>query len=386
MIHNHIANNICPTCQKTSQPLLDWKFSGLNNSVFNYTAKFYECVHCGLVYIENISEEKLSIFYSIECDYHDKEHFDIKSPENVRKYQFYKDFIEKENFNYTQIADIGCGRGGFLLWLEKNGFSSKCIGVDVDTKSIPINNSSVLFYNGTATQLPFENSTQFLLTYFHVFEHIKDLNLVLQEANRVLIDNGYIVIEVPDASRYEQYPIGTAFWFAIREHIYHFTANALCNLLNNNGFEVIKVEKEVLPTPEFEYPSLMIMAKKSKNKSNVAFNFEENISLFLKKSKNQLQNQANMIEQKALKYPTLVFWGCSSEFFSLLPLIKCKNIQICDSSKLKQQSSYNNIKVNMPMNVDKNSYLIIAPYLYNKAIKENALALGWQEESIMVLI
>lgn len=50
-MQNNTVDKLCPVCQQTSQYLLDWEFSGLGDSVFNYTAKFYECAHCGLVYI-----------------------------------------------------------------------------------------------------------------------------------------------------------------------------------------------------------------------------------------------------------------------------------------------------------------------------------------------
>ncbi|MEA2019850.1 MAG: class I SAM-dependent methyltransferase [Campylobacterota bacterium] len=386
MIEN--KKKICPTCRAKADFLTDWKFSGFNDSIFNYTANFYECKNCGLVYIQNITDTRLAKFYSNECDYHDKGHFNILSVENIKKYQFYKKMILEENLSDISIADIGCGRGGFLLWLEKNDWKAKCFGVDVDYKSIPEDDEvklGVNFIKGSATSLPFEDDTQVLLSYFHVLEHIKDIDLVLSESNRVLKDNGYILIEVPDASRYDELPVGTAFWFGIREHIYHFSPKSLESSFLRNGFEILKIEQNVLPTPEFEYPSLLVMAKKTDKKTDIKIGDKGSIASFLKYSKDSLQKQADQIIKMSLKDKKLVLWGCSAELFSLLPLLNKDALEICDSSKLKQQSKYQGLEIIPPKDADKNSILVIAPYLHSKAIKKNALELGWTENDIVIL-
>ena len=43
-----------------------------------------------------------------------------------------------------------------------------------------------------------------------------------REAKRVLADDGYLCIGIPDASRYDKMYFFDFFWFLIREHIQHF--------------------------------------------------------------------------------------------------------------------------------------------------------------------
>ena len=89
MINNGFAL-YCPACGEKSLYLMQWEHSGLNDSIFNYTADLFECPYCGLVYIANITDDRLSLFYAKECSYFEKTHFDISAPENIQKYKCYK--------------------------------------------------------------------------------------------------------------------------------------------------------------------------------------------------------------------------------------------------------------------------------------------------------
>ncbi len=382
----------CPACGEKSQYLLDWEFSGFNDSIFNYTADFFECQSCGLAYIENITDERLAVFYTEECNYFEKAHFDISSPQNRDKYRHYRKFIIDAGLPGASITDVGCGRGGFLFWLKNNNWAADCFGVDVDLKSIPIigentcdKGGSLTFKEGTAVDLPFNDHTQELLTYFHVLEHIRNIDSVFQEAHRVLNVTGHILIEVPDAERYKAYPVGTAFWLSIREHLYHFSACAIYHALRRNAFDVICVNRGLIPTPEFVYPSLMILAKKSHGAKSLTVSKGESIADYIKHAKAELMEQANTVSAIREKKTTLTFWGCSAELFSLLPLLDIKNITLCDSSKLKQENSYKGIPVEDPTIVQKTGALIVAPYLHGDAIEIEAEKLGWPKDAIFRL-
>jgi len=383
----------CPACGEKSQYICDWEFSGLNDSIFNYMANFFECQSCGLVYIGNITDERLSVFYAEECNYFDRTHFDILSPENEEKYQYYREYIIESGLLDTSIADIGCGRGGFLLWLRKNNWNGNCSGIDVDIKSIPITNKNtrdkgrnqLIFKEGTAIDLPFADSTQELLTYFHVLEHIRDIDSVLQEAYRVLNAKGHILIEVPDAERYKEDPVGTAFWFSIREHLYHFSACAISRALRRNGFGVICVNRGMLPTPEFVYPTLMILAKKNHTNENLIASKSKEIANYIIQSKSELKNQVKVVLEISKKYSDITFWGCSAELFSLLPLLDLKHFTLCDLNKLKQEKNYKGIPIEDPAIVQKAGALIIAPYLYGAVIEKTAIGIGWNKQNIFRL-
>lgn len=381
---NDIEHTHCLTCAERSQHLLDWEFSGLNDSVFNYKARFFHCPECGLVYVENIDDETLGLFYTTECDYAEKKHFSIASSANQKKFAYYTALLKEYGINGGKMADVGCGRGGFLHWLMQEGWQGRCYGVDVDTKSRPLGGNeaeNIQFLDGGALSLPFPDGALTLLTYFHVFEHIHNLNRMLSEAERTICQGGYLMIEVPDAEHYAAWPIGSAFWISIREHIHHFTAKALGAILSAHGFTLILVKRAVLPTPEFDYPSLVVIATKG---AAVAVEPPPpaNLADFVVSSYQALSNQACQIA--ALPGP-ITFWGCSAELFSLLPLLEREDIRLCDTSSLKQAAHYRGRSIADPVTLPVEGTLVVAPYLHSTAIHQSALQLGWPEAAIYLL-
>jgi len=388
-----VINFKCPACGKKSVEFLtDWHFSGLNDSIFNYIAQFLSCTDCGLVYIANITDGVLSRFYQDECCYFEKAHFDINALENIRKYEAYQNILRNFKLIDTPLTDVGCGRGGFLIWLQRNKWKANCTGVDFDMRSIPVEKKTqdkdlnkkekISFQKGTAFSLPFSDRSQSMLCYFHVLEHIRDLDIVVQEARRVIKDSGHILIEVPDAERYHEFPVGTAFWFSIREHVNHFTGSALCKVLERNGFSVKQVIRQELPTPEFSYPSLMVLAQKWSKVELTAPPKMGNVGDFLLQSQRDLLKQAEKFGNLNRSLETLTFWGCSAELFSLLPILKIQNFAICDSSRIKQKSTYKKLPIQNPTKIPIAGKMIIAPYLHGEAIEKIAYELGWPKDSV----
>lgn len=377
----------CPACAGPTETLLDWPFSGLGDSVFNYTAQFRVCPACGLVHVSNVDDARLARFYAEECSYFDKPHFAVTSPANQEKYAFYTRMLGDNGINSVAMADVGCGRGGFLHWLADAGWRAACWGVDVDVRSLPGNpaaGSLVAFRAGGALALPFPDASLDLLTYFHVLEHIHDLGKLLGEAYRVLAPGGHILIDVPDAERYAQTPVGSAFWISIREHIHHFTGRALASALCVQGFQVRRVSRQTLPTPEFSYPSLMLLARKGGEQDLLPPPLEGDVAAFVDQSRQALEAQARAIGERAGAGPITV-WGCSAEVFSLLPLLDLSRIRLCDASPLKQQARYHNLPVADPAAMPVEGLLVVAPYLHREPIRRAALGLGWPEDAIFVL-
>lgn len=347
------------------------------------------CTKCGLVYTANLDDKTLGGFYAGECAYFSSNHFDINSPENLTKYKSYREFFLEAGLANRDILDVGCGRGGFLRWLKQHQWGGFCQGVDADLRSIPAENTigdNIDFVQGDAFHLPAADKSQDILTYFHVLEHLRDLDRALTEATRVLKDGGHLLIEVPDAERYAEFPIGTAFWFGIREHVNHFSPAALEQLLQRHGLAILRISRSTLPTPEFSYPSLLLLAQKSDNVSWPSISANKTIRDFLWNSRIAQTAQAKLVSELMACHERSVFWGCSAQLFSLLPLLDRTSIALCDSSQLKQNSHYLGLSIQAPTNIRPGgALLVIAPYLHRHAIKKAALCLGWDDSEILAL-
>ena len=78
-----------------------------------------------------------------------------------------------------------------------------------------------------------------------------------------MADNGFLYLEVPDASRYLDYK-HLPFYYFDHEHINHFQKTSLENLLKINGFEILFIKQfEIKNDTGFANPHLAAIARKN---------------------------------------------------------------------------------------------------------------------------
>ena len=133
-----------------------------------------------------------------------------KKPREVRSKEF--EVIEKELLpkGISMVLDLGCGNGLHSIYLSKiyeNVFSvdrdvkdSVTHSISLDSlrkicKSLNISNIKVL--DGIAENIPIEDSSVDLVYSHFVFEHVINKNSAIKEINRVMKDNGYMIMTVP---------------------------------------------------------------------------------------------------------------------------------------------------------------------------------------------
>ena len=118
--------------------------------------------------------------------------------------------IEKEVFDIARrllnkmkeanILDMGCGLGGFLSVCKENKINA--FGIDIDTRALEIarlrNDHDQRIILGNCENLPFATKSFDLIASLMVIEHIQDPILYLEEAFRVLKENGKLIIFAPN--------------------------------------------------------------------------------------------------------------------------------------------------------------------------------------------
>lgn len=120
------------------------------------------------------------------------------------------------------LIDFGCGSMPYKDYFIP--YVSKYVGVDIEENEIAdihLNDLKSSLYNEYADIIL---STQ-------VLEHVIDPNFYLQESNRILKQDGLMLLSTHGIWRY--HPDPTDYW--------RWTIEGLRKILNDNGFEVIKV-------------------------------------------------------------------------------------------------------------------------------------------------
>ena len=125
---------------------------------------------------------------------------------------------------HGRLLDVGCGNKPFEKMLE--GHISEHIGCDVVQSSD--SRADVIC---SATQLPFGDASYATVLITQVIEHVADHQALLREANRVLQEEGVLILS------------GPMYWPLHEEphDFFRFTEYGLRFLLENIGFTGIEI-------------------------------------------------------------------------------------------------------------------------------------------------
>lgn len=163
--------------------------------------------------------------------------------QNIRKYTVWRkvSLLKKTTLKKNHL-DIGCGTGEFLYKCKKEGFSVAGVEPSELARSQAIKNFN-LNVSSDAKLKQFKDESFGSISMWHVLEHIPNIEDTMQNLNRIVTKNGYIIIAVPnhkswDASYYKKY------WAAwdVPIHLWHFSKTAIEKMFNRHGFSLIKTK------------------------------------------------------------------------------------------------------------------------------------------------
>lgn len=203
-----------------------------------------ECKNCRFLFTSPRPEEKNLNKYYVSDHYishtdgnkslFEKTYQIVKKISINKKFRFISSYIKKGS-----ILDIGCGTGNLLYKFKSSGWQTKGVEPSKIARQKAIKNYN-LDINDSSNLSNIKEKFD-IITMWHVLEHMPNLNDVLKNFNRLLNDNGKIIIAVPnpesyDAKHYKKY------WAAydLPIHFSHFTKNSISSLFEKHNFKLIK--------------------------------------------------------------------------------------------------------------------------------------------------
>lgn len=200
----------------------------------NKDLKIYECCNCGLVFLSSISnleqnfyEESSMVDGNLDIEKRRNE----ARTDDERRFSFLKNRIINK-----KLLDFGSGTGGFLKLVKP--ICDSVIGVELEKAVMP-------YY--IADEIAITNSLSNVtdkfdyITAFHVIEHIKEPVDVLEEMSELLMQDGQIIVEVPNANdalltiyKNSEFQNHT-YWSC---HLYLYTQHTLAMLAKKAGLKV----------------------------------------------------------------------------------------------------------------------------------------------------
>ena len=175
--------------------------------------------------------------------------------------------------------DFGCHSGEFLNSLIVKGIG-RLVGLDVSQDAVDRANQQFpdleIISISETVPLPFENCLFSSITVLDVIEHVYEQNELLDELNRVLKEDGVLIVTVPGKHLFSFLDIGNYKFIFPKLHQWyycishsreeydrryvsnpdglvgdisgkkrwheHFSRSKLTKLLNNSGFDVVKFD------------------------------------------------------------------------------------------------------------------------------------------------
>jgi SAM-dependent methyltransferase len=183
---------------------------------------------------------------------------------NISALPYFRGFLRAVEGSYYQdieirqpVLDLGCGDGHFS-WVTFGKRTFNMIGIDPDLKSLIEATQYSVFSHlicARGDQLPFPAGFFSSIVSNSVLEHIDKVDLVILEANRVLIPGGKLVICVPNDNFTQNLSIAKlldrlglnflagkyrTFFNKISRHFHPDTEETWMRRLRHAGFNIIE--------------------------------------------------------------------------------------------------------------------------------------------------
>lgn len=178
------------------------------------------------------SFQDLSKFYS--DDYY------VKSQIMEIFYKLRKKKVKRET---GRILDIGCGSAGFLKAMAGAGWEAYGVEKSEAGYNLASADGNIKVFHGELIEQKFTDGYFDVVTIWQVLEHMESPVDALMEVNRILKDEGVLIVSLPNIDSL-QFRIFGKNWFHLDmpRHLYHFSPRSIKEILNKCNFEIYKVE------------------------------------------------------------------------------------------------------------------------------------------------
>ncbi len=147
--------------------------------------------------------------------------------------------IERLHKGIGSLMDVGAGTGDFLKYAQINGWEA--YGVEPNDQARELaHQKGVSVYRSLSVQ---KEPAYDVISFWHVFEHLKDPEESIEEVSAALKPGGWLVIAVPnhksfDARFYREHWAG----YDVPRHLWHFSKESITYLFASKGYELVKIK------------------------------------------------------------------------------------------------------------------------------------------------
>lgn len=137
--------------------------------------------------------------------------------------------------------EIGCATGQYLIRLTQAGWL--VTGIEPGERPAAAARAAGLdVHHGTLDDVSFPESSFELAAAWMVIEHVPNPRETLQQIHALLKPGGMLIFSIPNAGCWESAVFGRN-WYVLElpRHLHHFTTHSITRLLQECGFEDIRI-------------------------------------------------------------------------------------------------------------------------------------------------
>ncbi len=281
----------------------------------------------------------------------------------------------------ARIVDIGCANGFLLGQLKALGFG-RLLGVDPSRVCVDHTRAlGVEAVTGSVTRLPADLGQFDLIILSHVVEHLREPQAIIGALAGHLGPNGAFYVEVPDASRYEQFLVAP-FQDFNTEHINHFSSGSLDDLLARIGFDRGEHGDKVVESSRgMGFPATFGFWRRGERKvGGGRDDLDAALLRYVAASRAMLERMSRRIAEALATSPKIVVWGTGQLAMKLLdesPLAGADIAAFVDGSATKQGHVIRGISVSAPAILRSLPYpVLITSTIHHDAIAQTIREMG----------
>jgi len=212
-----------------------------------------ECRGCGLLYVNpRPTETEMGKFYPETYSWKETLEADsfltkwVRRLEKGYRYHLLRNEVSKvvkfKGRSSGKVLDIGCGTGDRLDVFRSEGFET--YGVEIsDSANYAREHLHLNVLKGDLFSARFPDRIFDMVMLYNVLEHTHHPSRVCNEIHRILKDDGFLVIQVPNKDSL-QYKIFKGRWaaFDVPRDLYYFGTEVIRSLLGKVGFTLTKID------------------------------------------------------------------------------------------------------------------------------------------------
>lgn len=208
------------------------------------TFRIVKCSNCGHIYQNpRLNEKHIKKSYDKQKEFYrsmprknNRKSFELICSKRLKKIESF--FIHP---SHLKILDIGCAFGTFVETAEKMGWEAHGVELSKHIASFAKNKMHLKVFNGTLEKARYQKEFFDVITMFDVIEHVPDPKKTLMECNRILKNQGLIVIQTPAVDSLYSMIKGKHWDYFGLQHLNYFSTKSMEKILEAAGFKIIKI-------------------------------------------------------------------------------------------------------------------------------------------------